>query len=91
MKHSALITHWTLKTSPPFLTHIQPRWLATIQAQVEGMPLTVFHNLDQAGGKANGTVAVIQHIRTHVLQAKIMNGSQKGRSVLVPRLKLILK
>lgn len=94
MKHSALIKHWTLKTSLPFphefLHTITPDGLPPHKLRLKvGMPVMLVRNLHQPGGKANGTIAVIQHIRTHVLQAKSINGSHKGRSVNIPRIKLI--
>ena len=53
------------------------------------MPIMMIRNLDQSAGQANGTIFVIKHIRTHVLQATIMNGNHKGEDVLIPRIKLI--
>ena len=53
------------------------------------MPIMMIRNLDQSAGQANGTIFVIKHIRTHVLQATIMNGNHKGEDILIPRIKLI--
>ena len=54
-----------------------------------GMPVMLIRNLDQSEGKANGTIAVLQHITKHNLHAKIVNGSHVGKMVLIPWIKLI--
>ena len=73
-----------------FLHTISPDGLPPHQLRLKvGMPIMMIRNLDQLAGQANGTIFVIKHIRTHVLQATIMNGNHKGDDVLISRIKLI--
>ena len=73
-----------------FLHTLTPQDLPAHELHLKvGMPVMLIRNLDQSEGKANGTIAVIQHITKHNLQAKIVNGSHVGRVVLIPRIKLV--
>ena len=51
-----------------------------------GMPIILLRNLDFKQGLANGTRLIIEQLGRRVIKAKIMTGSHKGSSVIIPRI-----
>ncbi|XP_052206854.1 uncharacterized protein LOC127811188 [Diospyros lotus] len=51
-----------------------------------GTPVMLLRNIDHSVGLCNGTRLVITRIGNHVLEPKIMTGSNAGHKVLIPRM-----
>jgi ATP-dependent DNA helicase PIF1 len=56
-----------------------------------GVPVMLLRNLNQAEGLCNGTRLVIKLLEDMVIEAEIMTGTNKGKSVFIPRIMLMLK
>jgi ATP-dependent DNA helicase PIF1 len=56
-----------------------------------GVPVMLLRNLNQAEGLYNGTRLVIKLLEDMVIEAEIMTGTNKGKSVFIPRIMLMLK
>lgn len=53
-----------------------------------GVPVMLLRNIDQTAGLCNGTRLVITQLGNHVVEAKIISGTNIGGKVFVPRLLL---
>ncbi|XP_019161146.1 PREDICTED: ATP-dependent DNA helicase PIF6-like [Ipomoea nil] len=53
-----------------------------------GSPVMLLRNIDHSAGLCNGTRLIISELADHVVQAKILFGSNAGEQVLIPRLSL---
>jgi ATP-dependent DNA helicase PIF1 len=51
----------------------------------------LLRNLNQAEGLCNGTRLVITVLGDMIIEGQIMSGSHQGKTVLIPRISLILK
>ena len=52
------------------------------------LPVMLLRNLNPSQGMCNGTRLVITHLGEHVIQARIITGSNIGAVVLIPRISL---
>jgi ATP-dependent DNA helicase PIF1 len=57
----------------------------------KGVPIMLLRNLNQAEGLCNGTRLVITVLGDMIIEGQIMSGSHQGKTVLIPRISLILK
>ena len=53
-----------------------------------GMPIMLLRNMNQSEGKANGTILRILELVNRLIKAKILNGSNAGDTMFIPRIKL---
>ena len=53
-----------------------------------GMPVMLLRNMDQSEGKANGTILRVLELGNRLIKAKILNGSNAGDTMFIPRIKL---
>ncbi|KAK9705328.1 hypothetical protein RND81_07G048700 [Saponaria officinalis] len=51
-----------------------------------GVPVMLLRNLDQSAGLCNGTRLVITKLGDHIVEAKIISGSNIGNKVFIPRM-----
>jgi len=54
-----------------------------------GIPVMLLRNVDHTLGLCNGTQLIITRMRTYVMEAKVISGSNIGDKVFIPRLSLI--
>jgi ATP-dependent DNA helicase PIF1 len=57
----------------------------------KGTPIMLLRNINQSQGLCNGTRLVITTLGDLVIEAEIMTGKHKGKSVVIPRISLTLK
>jgi hypothetical protein len=57
----------------------------------KGTPIMLLRNINQSQGLCNGTRLIITTLGDLVIEAEIMNGKHKGKSVVIPRISLTLK
>jgi hypothetical protein len=57
----------------------------------KGTPIMLLRNINQSQGLCNGTRLIITTLGDLVIEAKIMTGKHKGKSVVIPRISLTLK
>ncbi|KAJ9554099.1 hypothetical protein OSB04_018144 [Centaurea solstitialis] len=53
-----------------------------------GVPIMLLRNIDQANGLCNGTRLQVEKLGKHVIQAKIITGTNAGMITLIPRMNL---
>ena len=54
----------------------------------EGVPIMLLRNVNQKLGMCDGTRLIVTHLRTWIIEAKIITGSNIGTKVLIPRIVL---
>ena len=83
----------TLMLYPPeFLHTLEPAEMPPHKLTLKvGMPVMLLRNMNQAEGKANGTILIIRSIHSRLIEAQIVNGSNKGDIMFIPRIKLLAK
>lgn len=75
--------------TPEFLNGIKCSGVPNHEIKLKvGTPVMLLRNIDHSLGLCNGTRLVITKLGTHVLQAKILCGSNAGHKVLIPRMSL---
>jgi ATP-dependent DNA helicase PIF1 len=57
----------------------------------KGVPVMLLQNLNQAEGLCNGTQLTITMLGDMVIEGQIMCGTHQGKSILIPRISLVLK
>lgn len=73
--------------SPEFLNSIKASGLPNHVLRLRiGTPVMVLRNLDPTEGLCNGTRLQITHLGKHLLQAKIITGTQVGEKVFLHRI-----
>ncbi|XP_056688054.1 uncharacterized protein [Spinacia oleracea] len=75
--------------TPDFLNSIKCSGLPnhTLKLKV-GVPVMLLRNIDQPSGLCNGTRLVVTQLGNHIIEAKILSGSNVGHKVFIPRLLL---
>ncbi|KAJ9551434.1 hypothetical protein OSB04_015479 [Centaurea solstitialis] len=53
-----------------------------------GVPIMLLRNIDQTNGLCNGTRLQVEKLGKHVIQAKIITGTNAGMITLIPRMNL---
>ncbi|XP_019184265.1 PREDICTED: ATP-dependent DNA helicase PIF1-like [Ipomoea nil] len=75
--------------TPEFLNRLKyysvPNHSLTLKV---GSPIMLLRNIDHSDGLCNGTRLIISKLGDHVVEAKILFGSNAGTKVLIPRLSL---
>ncbi|KAG2194274.1 hypothetical protein INT47_009684 [Mucor saturninus] len=54
----------------------------------KGCPIMLLRNLDPKNGLCNGTRLICSHLGRYVIKAMIVTGSNAGKQVLIPKIKL---
>jgi ATP-dependent DNA helicase PIF1 len=57
----------------------------------KGIPIMLLRNLNHSQGLCNGTRLIITTLGNLIIEAEIMTGKHKGKSVIIPRICLTLK
>ena len=72
-----------------FLNSITPTGMPPHRLLLKpGVIIMLLRNLDIKRGLCNGTRLIVRNLHTHVLDAEILTGANKGDYVLIPRIKL---
>jgi ATP-dependent DNA helicase PIF1 len=72
-----------------FLNSITPNGLPPHELRIKiNCPLILLCNLDPHSGLCNGTQLFVRAVNKHVLNAEIVNGTQAGDRVFIPRIQL---
>lgn len=73
---------------PEFLNTLQPQGMPPHKLRLKvGAPIILLRNLNPQDGMANGTRCIIEALREHSIQAKVMTGSDRvrGKSIIIPK------
>lgn len=75
--------------TPEFLNGLKCSGLPNHEINLKvGTPIMLLRNVDHSAGLCNGTRLVITRLGNHVLEAKILTGSNTGQKVLISRMSL---
>lgn len=73
--------------SSDFLSSIKCSGLPNHKLRLKvGVPIMLLRNIDQSSGLCNGTRLVVTQLGNHIIEAKILSGSNIGHKVFIPRM-----
>lgn len=73
--------------TPEFLNSLRCSGLPSHKLKLKvGTPIMLMRNIDQSMGLCNGTRLIITRMANHVLEAKIMSGTNIGSMTYIPRM-----
>jgi len=75
--------------TPEFLNSIKTSGLPNHKLTLKiGVPVMLLRNIDQSQGLCNGTRLIVTQLGSHVIGAIVMNSSNFGQQVFIPRMNL---
>lgn len=75
--------------TPEFLNGIRRSGVPNHELKLKvGTHVMLLRNIDHSAGLCNDTRLIITRLRSHVLEAKILAGTNAGHKVLIPRMTL---
>ncbi|XP_019178356.1 PREDICTED: uncharacterized protein LOC109173570 [Ipomoea nil] len=75
--------------TPEFLNSLRLSGLPNHSLTIKvGAPIMLLRNIDHSLGLCNGMCLIVTKFADHIVEARIVNGTQQGTEVLIPRMSL---